>query len=67
MSDELILGDEQHPDTRDYVATNLLEHVDKMPNTGDWHGQLRQWARENSTGKLKPNSGMSAQQERTRV
>lgn len=53
--DHLLLGDPQHPQTRDYVATNLLAHIDKMPNTGDWHGQLEQWAKANSTGQLTAN------------
>lgn len=52
LEEALLLGDAQHPDTRDYVATNLLANVDRMPNTGDWHGQLKRWAEANTTGKL---------------
>lgn len=53
--DAQILGDPKHPATRDYVATNLLAHIDKMPNTGDWHGQLKSWAQANTSGNLVPN------------
>lgn len=54
-ADHNILGDAGHPQTRDYVATNLLRHIDSMPNSGDWWGQLHAWAEFNSTGDLLPN------------
>lgn len=50
-----ILGDAQHPQTLDYIATNLLDALEQVPNTGDWHGIMRRWAEKNSTGELKPN------------
>lgn len=47
-------GDPRHVDTDRYVAANLLAHIDKMPNNGDWHGILKQWAQENHDN-LSPN------------
>ena len=54
-SHAMLIGDPEHPATLDYVATNILAHIDKLPNNGDWHGQLRNWAQRHSTGRLKPN------------
>lgn len=43
-----------HPSQADYVATNLLDALEQVPNTGDWHGEVRLWCEANKTGKLKP-------------
>lgn len=51
------LGDPEHPDWADYVATNLLDALSQVPDTGDWHGALRSWCRATMTGKLRPNRG----------
>lgn len=56
--DHMILGDEAHPSTRDYVATNLLAALDLVPDTGDWHGQVRLWCEANRSGKLQANPGL---------
>lgn len=52
--DAAFLGDEKHPSWRAYVAANLREALELVPDTGDWHGALRQWCAEN-VGDLKPN------------
>lgn len=52
-SDYAFIGSDQHPDQRAYMAANLLAHVDKMPDTGDWHSQLKGWAEVNSTDRIK--------------
>ena len=49
------LGDPAHPSWADYVATNLLDALSLVPDTGDWHGALRTWCQQNATGNLKPN------------
>jgi hypothetical protein len=50
-----LIGDEQHPDWTDYLATNLLELLRAAPDTGDWHGVLRAWCERQSSGKIEPN------------
>jgi hypothetical protein len=47
--------DEQHPDYKDYVATNLLDALTLVPNTGDWYNDLKSWCERHSTGRLKAN------------
>lgn len=47
-------GDASHPDEEAYIASNLFAHIDKMPNNGDWHGTLKQWASANHNN-MKPN------------
>jgi hypothetical protein len=39
----------------DYMATNLLDALEQVPNTGDWHGAVRTWCEQHRTGRLKPN------------
>lgn len=35
---------EAYLEPREYVAANLEEALKLVPDTGDWHGQLRLWA-----------------------
>jgi hypothetical protein len=60
-----LLGDQAHPDWSDYVATNLLDALEQVPDTGDWHGALRAWCGARISGKLAPNrTGASGQKGR---
>lgn len=52
---DTFLGDLAHPDWADYVATNLLDALVQVPDTGDWHGALRAWCQRTMTGKISPN------------
>ena len=38
----------------DYIAANLFEALKIVPDTGDWHGQLRAWC-ERWKGETLPN------------
>jgi hypothetical protein len=49
------MGDPVHPGWSDYVATNLLDALQQVPDTGDWHGALRAWCERHKSGNLKAN------------
>lgn len=50
---------EAYLNPRPYVAANLEAALKLVPDTGDWHGQLRLWAA-HFKGDAKPN--VSAEQ-----
>ena len=52
-------SDAEHPDWQDYVATNLLDALSQVADTGDWHGALRAWCKRHSSGRLTPNRSPS--------
>lgn len=39
---------------RQYMAANLLDALEQVPDTGDWHGALRIWC-EAHRGEATPN------------
>lgn len=43
------------PAWQDYLATNLLDALTLVPDTGDWHGALRSWCEQTMSGTLTPN------------
>lgn len=43
---------------RPYVAANLLAALDLVTDTGDWHGQLRQWCEAHLATSVQPNPGL---------
>lgn len=50
----VFLGDATHPTWTDYLATNLLDALSQVPDTGDWHAAVRAWCERYSTGKFTP-------------
>lgn len=49
---DVFLSDEAHPDWTDYLATNLRDALDQVPDTGDWHGALRSWCERAMSGRM---------------
>lgn len=52
---DVFINSLSNPTWADYVATNLLDALEQVPDTGDWHGALRMWCERTKTGSVKPN------------